>query len=119
MSLISEPVASLTRRTRPLILSFVAIAIALALGILGALALGKAERERELRVWQNRLSIVADSRFADISNWLERQFEELAGLAANTSVQLYMTELAAGGPQTPGQDAALATYLRNLLTVTA
>jgi len=119
MSLTREPAAGLARRARPLILSFVAIAIALALGVFGALALGKAERERELRAWQNRLSIVADSRFADVSNWFDRQFEELAALAANTSVQLYMTELAAGGPQAPGQDPALATYLRNLLTVTA
>ncbi len=114
-----EPVAGQARRARPLILSCVAIAIALTVGVLGALALGKADRDRELRVWQNRLSIVADSRFADISNWLERQFEELAGIAANTSVQIYMTELAAGGAQPADQDPALVTYLRNLLTVTA
>lgn len=123
MSLTSAPSeAGTNRRIRPLIVSCIVIASVLALGVLAALALGKADRERELRAWQNRLSIVADSRFADISNWLERQFEELAGIAANTSVQLYMTELTLAQPatpQTPGQDPALATYLRNLLTVTA
>ncbi|MFN4281278.1 MAG: HD-GYP domain-containing protein [Alphaproteobacteria bacterium] len=119
MSLTPEPATGLARRARPLILSCLAIAAALAVGVAGALALGQADRERELRAWQNRLAIVADSRFADISNWLERQFEELAGLAANTSVQLYMTELAASGGQSPERDPALVTYLRNLLTVSA
>lgn len=110
--------AGFARRARPLIISCIAIAAALFAGILIALALGKADRERELRAWQNRLSVVADSRFADISNWLERQFEELAGISANTSVQIYMTELTTGLPS-PDQDPAFATYLRNLLTVTA
>ncbi|HEY4133594.1 MAG TPA: HD domain-containing phosphohydrolase [Alphaproteobacteria bacterium] len=115
------------RRLRPLIISCVILAAVLALGVIAALALGKADRERELRSWQNRLSIVADSRFADISTWLERQFDELTGIAANTSVQLYMTELSLAnqsGANQPGagaqpQEPAQATYLRNLLTVTA
>lgn len=90
-----------------------------ALAVWSALRLGEFERDRELRLWQNRLAVVADSRFAEVEKWLERQLGELADLAANTSLQLYMTQLAlSAGAATP-DDAAVAAYLRNLLVVSA
>ena len=47
------------------------------------------ERERELKQWQIRLGIVADSRFADIDSWLDGQLGELTALAENGSLQIY------------------------------
>ncbi len=79
------------------------------------------ERQRELRDWQIRLGIVADSRFAVVNDWLEEQYAHLTVLAENAALQIYMTELALAG----GDDrevtaaAAQAGYLRNLLVVAA
>src|SRR4029453_8810388 len=79
------------------------------------------EWQRELRAWQVRLGIVADSRFAAVDDWLDRQFEELAGLADNASLQLYMTQLATSATNPDDADVAdaQAEYLQNLIAATA
>lgn len=79
------------------------------------------EWQRELRVWQVRMGIVADSRFAAVNDWLDRQFEELGGLADNASLQLYMTQIAASAANPDDADVADAQgeYLQNLLAATA
>ena len=103
------------------------LATALLLGALVAAALVlvfqfvDVERAREMRAWQTRLAIVADSRTAAIGRWLDAQYSELQGLAANPALQIYMTELlAAEGDARRVTDAsAQAAYLELLLTVTA
>src|SRR5215470_13208383 len=79
------------------------------------------EWQRELRTWQVRLGIVADSRFAAVDGWVDRQFEELGGLADNASLQLYMTQLATSAANPDEADVADAQgeYLQNLLAATA
>lgn len=79
------------------------------------------ERARDLRGWQVRLGIVADSRTAAVADWLERQLDAVGGIAQSASVQLYMTELALARGDRAGvsEEAAQAGYLRNLLLVTA
>ncbi|NKB55830.1 MAG: PAS domain-containing protein [Alphaproteobacteria bacterium] len=93
-----------------------AIAIAAAAGVFSVFQFTENERERELKRWQLRLGIVADSRLADIEGWMATQFRELTDVAENESVQLYVSILdEAGG----AGDQAEATYLRNLVTVVA
>lgn len=80
-----------------------------------------AERERELRAWEVRLGIVAESRFADVSQWLTSQFNVLRNLAENESVQLYITQITGAGSD---EDAlvmadAARQYLQNLLVARA
>lgn len=105
--------------------------------VLAAIALvfvfAGAEEKRDLRAWEDRLGIVAETRAGVMTDWVERQYRELGALAENASLQLYMTELAASGarnPQTGGvqtndgqasitAELAEAGYLRNLLTVVA
>ena len=79
------------------------------------------EWQREVRAWQVRLGIVADSRFAAVDDWLDRQFDELAGLADNASLQLYMTQLATSATNPDDADVADAQgeYLQNLIAATA
>ncbi len=79
------------------------------------------ERQREMRAWQIRLAIVADSRAAAVNEWADRNFAALRELTENASLQLYMTELTMGeGDKSRVTDeAAEAGYLRNLLTATA
>ena len=81
----------------------------------------ESERERDILEWQKRLAIVADSRHAAVDDWLERQFGHLMHLAQNASLQLYVTELLAEDrdPAQPSDATAEASYLENLLVVTA
>lgn len=99
--------------------------LAIVLAAVAAVVLGMriidAEGERDLRVWQARLAILADSRAAAVGDWVERQSEVVNGLAQNASLQIYVTELALANGDRAGvtDEAAQAEYLRNLLVVTA
>ena len=98
--------------------------ILLLIAVIGVVAVSyfvDQEREREETQWQLRMGIVADSRFTDVDRWLNRQLDELTGLAKNESLQIYtdqINELSADATQSD-QVEALRDYLRNLLTVTA
>ncbi len=102
---------------------FPAIILAL-IAIIGVVAVSyfvEQEREREETQWQLRMGIVADSRFTDIDRWLNRQLDELSGLAKNESLQIYTDQIneLSSDPTQSDQVEALRDYLRNLLTVTA
>ena len=121
-------ISATTTGERPAASSNVKLIIAAALLLLLAIAGGAlmvrfaaGEWQRELRAWQVRLGIVADSRFVAIDEWLDRQFEEIAGLADNASLQIYVTELSEGVSSGEDPDIAEAQeeYLRNLLEATA
>ena len=79
------------------------------------------ERAREMQAWQIRLGIVADSRAAAVDEWIDRNFAALRELTENASLQLYMTELELGQGDRDAitDEAAQATYLRNLLVASA
>lgn len=97
-----------------------ALVVAAAVGFYLVFQFTEAERQRELRDWQSRMAIVADSRFADIDRWLDGQLEDLRGISDNQSVQLYMTLLHEDGASAQDEDApAELGYLQNLLTVVA
>ena len=121
-------ISATTTGDRPATSSNLKLAVATALLILLAIALGalvlrfvQSEGQRELRAWQVRLGIVADSRFAAVDEWLDRQFAAVAGLADNASLQLYMTQLTGGGADAEDADivAAQGEYLRNLVEAAA
>lgn len=91
------------------------------IGVILMLRFSAAEEQRELLHWQNKLNLIADSRTADISSWLSRNFHELEGVASNPSLQLYVTALE--NEKNPGElsqeEPAQAVFLRNLLLMTA
>lgn len=94
-----------------------ALGLTATLGVLLALHWAQGEQERELRAWQLRLGVVADSRAAALGDWLEAQHGSLRELADNAALQLYLTDLAFGGGA--DQDPPEAQYLRNLLAAVA
>lgn len=94
--------------------------VAAAVAIAGAWTFVRGEQARDVRGWQVRLDLIADSRAAEIGKWIDAQFQTLSSISDNTAVQLYVMQLAGSG-----SDASAATeppersYLRNLLLVTA
>lgn len=101
--------------------SMAALVIIAAVGIFYSFKFVEDERQRELTQWQIRLGIVADSRVAGINDWIAANFDTIADLSENQSLQLYMTQLAAAqGDRSQVVDgAAEEGYLRNLLVATA
>ncbi len=97
-----------------MILTGAALVIATVVGTLLVLQFAASERERELKQWQVRLGIVADSRLADVEGWLGGQLDELTALAENASLQLYMTIL--DEDDDSSADDAEASFLATLLT---
>jgi PAS domain S-box-containing protein len=79
------------------------------------------ERERDLRAWQVRLGIVAESRTAAVEAWLARQWSELGAVSGNESVRLLLTQLKLSGGNLAAvpDGAGQADYIGNLLAVTA
>jgi PAS domain-containing protein len=76
-------------------------------GVLLVIDFSQAQEKREMVNWQNKLNLIADSRAADISNWLDMYFRELGSVANNPSLQLYVSALEAPKPQ-PKKDGAKA-----------
>jgi PAS domain S-box-containing protein len=79
------------------------------------------EWQRDLRTWQVRLGIVADSRFAAIDGWLRSQMDALGALSQNPSLQLYVTQIALAPTDSESLSIidAQTEYVRNLLEATA
>ncbi len=78
--------------------------------------------DRDLQTWQEKLTLVAESRTEAMNEWVGGQFETLRDLADNPSLQLYMTELQMTPAQVSDdsrQGSAQKSYLRNLLLFTA
>ncbi|MGF1626382.1 MAG: HD-GYP domain-containing protein [Alphaproteobacteria bacterium] len=94
------------------------LVVAAVASIVAAVRLVEDTGERELRAWQVRLGIVADSRASVLGEWIAVQAGEVEVIAANPSVALTMTELAmAEGDRTQVLDFdGQAAYLRNYLT---
>jgi HD-GYP domain-containing protein (c-di-GMP phosphodiesterase class II) len=94
---------------------------AVAVGVFLVFQFVQAERERDLRAWQVRLGIVADSRAAAIEAWLVRQRSTLTDVADGDSIRILLTQLKrAGGELAKVPDGlAQAEYLERFLTVTA
>ena len=62
--------------------------IAIAVGVIFVFRFADAQYERDLRDWQVRLGIVAESRLEAVNEWLETQYAGLQGLADNTALKL-------------------------------
>lgn len=88
------------------------------IGIWSVIKFVETERARDLRNWQVRLGIVAASRAQAIDDWLSQVAHALEEIADNTSVRLYLGEIA-GRASDNVEDAAQAAYLRNLLVASA
>jgi len=129
--------ANTKRRVNRMVLAIVgAMVVVIALAVTGTFYFVESERTRDIQAWQIRLGIVADSRAAAVNGWVEQNFRHMRELSENASLQVYMSELAFAGEEEPqgveapedgepgdelveDDEAASASYLRNLLIATA
>jgi len=121
----SETTGGMPELKRPSINPALLVLLVVIIAVVGgglAMRFVKIEAEREMLSWQNRLSLIADSRASDVETWLERHFKELGNVAANPSLELYLTVLLNNGDAkatAPAEDPAQMVFLRNLLSITA
>ncbi|MCG8507957.1 MAG: PAS domain-containing protein [Rhodospirillales bacterium] len=83
------------------------LVIGIALAVVFSFRFVEDERRRDLQEWQIRLGIVADSRVADVQDWIAGNFKTLRDLTQNASLQLYMTELGMAGDEDAGETISL------------
>lgn len=101
-----------------------------------SIRLADAQYQEDIRIWEAQLSNDSYQRAQSVENWVLKQYESLQNIADNTSLKLYMTELAnsqaeeatglpEGMPVMPGMQrredvtAAEMTFLRNYLIAAA
>jgi HD-GYP domain-containing protein (c-di-GMP phosphodiesterase class II) len=96
------------------------LAAVVAVGVFLVFQFVQAERERDLRAWQVRLGIVADSRAAAVSAWVARQRATLTDLAGSNSISILLTQLKRTGDLAKVPDGlAQSEYLARNLALTA
>jgi HD-GYP domain-containing protein (c-di-GMP phosphodiesterase class II) len=105
-------------KTKPFLISAVILICVIVSGIFAALYLTRYEEQRDLNNWQITLSVVADSRAADIMKWVDGRFAVLQDLAANGSLQLYVEQLLINLEASRETEAVQLSYLRNLIQTT-
>lgn len=96
----------------------IVIAATAVAGLLLVFLWTSSERERDLRVWQDRMGIVAESRVQAVSRWVSEQRLAVTALAGNDAVRLYTDELIDPAYASQGRPIE-AQYLENLLVVSA
>ncbi len=110
-------------RTSPWRVAAIGVAIVLvcAGALFAVLQVAAEERRRDLRAWQTRMGIVADSRVAAIADWLAAESGEMRALAENPATSLYLGEITLLGDMSEeiGEPLAEAGFLEHLLKVTA
>lgn len=96
------------------------LAVAAVAGVFLVFAWVSEERDRALRSWQDKLSIVAESRAAAVGDWVAAQREIVGALGRDDIVRLYLGDILAVERDSGLDDVPAQTqYLANLLEVTA
>jgi HD-GYP domain-containing protein (c-di-GMP phosphodiesterase class II) len=105
-------------RTKPFLISAAILIVVITAGVVSVFSLTRYERQRDLNNWQITLSVVADSRSAEIMKWVDGRFAVLQELAANGSLQLYVEQLLINPEPRRDTEAVELSYLRNLIQTT-
>lgn len=95
----------------------VGIIVILLIGFWFIMRFAANQAEQDMQNWQARLNLIADSRAADVSAWLNRHLLSIEQLAADASIQLYATHATLG--EDPDTIDAQRGYIFNLLSAEA
>ncbi len=109
-----------TRSAGGLWLSFSALTAFAVAGVVLVFLWISDERSRSLRAWQDKLTIVAESRAAAVGDWVAVQRDVIDSLGRDDIVRLYLSDIVSAGRDPEVDDVPAQTqYLANLLEVTA
>ncbi|TNE38136.1 MAG: PAS domain S-box protein [Alphaproteobacteria bacterium] len=102
---------------RTLGVGLILLAVVVAAGIWATFRFVDEQRARDIRNWEIRLGIVADSRTASVEEWLRKQQQAIGALANNASLQVYLTQLVVETSENGNaiSEVPEAGYLINLL----
>lgn len=116
------------------------IIVAMLILLMGGLLMSffiEADYTRDEKDWQDKLSLIAQTRASNISLWVQSEQTSIQNIANNPSLKLYVTEWISArdraiedklsGAKPPGrelaeeteEDTAQATFIRNLLVYSA
>lgn len=110
---------TLTRKNAlPPIISSILLLLFLAISLWLIFQYADKERKRDLTNWQSRLALLAEIRTENVENWLEQQKKQLAELAANPSLRLYLSQYASEQQVDRSILSAQQGHVRNLLRST-
>lgn len=96
-----------------LYISVFMITMVVALAVMLVLQFAQSQYERDMRGWQVKLSLIADSRLGAVDSWLERQFADMRELAEDPYVKALVSK------EKSGDALKRDAYLRQLLNITA
>lgn len=108
--------------TRTFLVPVLGLLAVLLVALFAIFKFAASEAEKGLESWQSRMNLVADSRVAEVSEWLNRHLSNIERLAADASVQLYASTIVASNEagEAIGNGAeAQRGYIYSLLAVEA
>lgn len=89
-------------------------------GVLLVISWVSEERDRALRTWQDKLTIVAESRAAAVGDWVASQRDVVGALGRDDIVRLYLSDIVSLERNPDLDDVPAQTqYLANMLEVVA
>ena len=109
----SQPATSLRSLTMP----FIGIVIVISLALFAIFKFAEDEAQKGLESWQARMNLIADSRAAEVSEWLNRHLNSIEEVAADASIQLYASTIVAAND--PDSTEAQRGYIFSLLSAQA
>ncbi|MDA5194491.1 HD domain-containing phosphohydrolase [Govanella unica] len=104
------------RLRRAAILLGAGVVLAAIIGFVLVFRFAEANRDRDLGIWRDRLTISADARAAAVDDWISAERDMVATVARNPTLEFYLTERAAVGAADRVTDGAarlemIRTYL--------
>lgn len=105
---------------RSLLMPVLGLLTVLLIAFFAIFKFAESEAEKGLDNWQGKMNLVADSRAAEVSEWLNRHLGDIERLATDASVQLYASTIIAS-EEAANENAAEAQrgYIYSLLAVEA
>lgn len=102
---------------RPYVMPLVGIIIVIALAFYVIIDFAEEEAEKGLQNWRERMNLIADSRAAEVSEWLNRHLNSVEEVAGDASIQLYATTII--NANDPSSTEAQRGYIFSLLSAEA
>ena len=101
---------------RSILAPAIGLAAILLIALFAVFQFAESEAEKGLDSWKSRMALIADSRVAEVSEWLNRHLRHVEQLAADASVQLYTSTIV---QQDEGSAEAQRGYIFSLLSAEA